>query len=182
MSLLKTLEAVSFRMFGRFAPTFLKRIYQFKAPLQKGMVKIYPETYVSLMLFTALLTLPVSIAGAIIALVFGVLPILILVPLPFFVMMGFMVIPLSKASDRASNLEREMPFAAAYISVMASGGIAPYNSFKRLSEVELMPAMRCEAREIMKDVEIFGIDPLSALEGASRKTPLDIFKDFYHFI
>jgi flagellar protein FlaJ len=71
-----------------------------------------------------------------------------------------------------------MPFAAAYISVMASGGIAPYTSFKRLADVELMPAMRGEAREIIKDVEIFGRDPLSALEQAARKNPLDIFRDF----
>jgi flagellar protein FlaJ len=71
-----------------------------------------------------------------------------------------------------------MPFAAAYISVMASGGIAPYSSFKRLSEVELMPAMRGEAVEIIKDVEIFGIDPLSALEVAAKKNPLAIFRDF----
>ncbi len=72
-----------------------------------------------------------------------------------------------------------MPFAAAYISVMASGGIAPYTSFKRLnSDVNLMPAMRKEARDIIKDVEIFGVDPLSALEVAAKKTPLDIFKDF----
>ena len=178
MSLLKTLEGLSFRVFGRIAPVFLNRVYQFKAPLERGRVKIYPETYVSLMLFTALLTLPLSIAGAVIALVFGFMPILLLVPVPFFVMLGFIVIPLSKASDRASTLEREMPFAAAYISVMASGGIAPYTSFKRLSTVELMPSMRCEAREIMKDVEIFGIDPLTALEEAAKKTPLDIFKDF----
>jgi len=144
----------------------------------KGRVRIYPETYVSLMFFTAILTLPVSIIGAVIGLMFGFLPILLLVPLPLFVCIGFIVTPLSKASDRASSLEREMPFAAAYISVMASGGIAPYTSFKRLSVVELMPAMRLEAREIMKDVEIFGVDPLSALEGAAKKTPLDIFSDF----
>ncbi len=88
-----------------------------------------------------------------------------------------MAFPLSKASDRSSNLEREMPFAAAYISVMASGGIAPYTSFKRLSEVELMPAMQIESREIIKDVEIFGIDPLTALDDAAKKAPLDVFKD-----
>lgn len=173
-----TLEAWSFRLFGRFAPVFLRRVYQFKTPLEKGRVKIYPETYVSLMFFVAVLTLPASIIGAALFLSSGLVYALILVPMPLFVMVGFMAMPLSKASDRASNLEREMPFAAAYISVMASGGIAPYTSFKRLSEVELMPAMRSEAREIMKDVEIFGIDPLSALEGAAKKTPLDIFKDF----
>jgi flagellar protein FlaJ len=85
---------------------------------------------------------------------------------------------MSKASDRGANLEREMPFVASYISVMASGGIAPYTSFKRLSDVDLMPAMKSESREIIKDVEIFGIDPLSALEKAAKENPLDIFKEF----
>jgi flagellar protein FlaJ len=61
---------------------------------------------------------------------------------------------------------------------MASGGIAPYTSFKRLAAVELLPVMRSEAREIIKDVEIFGIDPLTAIEHAAKKNPLDIFKDF----
>ena len=101
-----------------------------------------------------------------------------MVPVPLFVIVGFLVVPMNNASDRSSSLEREMPFAAAYISVMSSGGIAPYTSFKRLTEVDLMPAMRKEARDIMKDVEIFGVDPLSALEVAAKKTPLDIFKDF----
>ena len=74
------------------------------------------------------------------------MPLLVLVPLPLFVVAGFLVVPTNNASDRATNLEREIPFAAAYISVMASGGIAPYTSFKRLSEVDLMPAMRKEAQ------------------------------------
>jgi len=178
LPLLETLEAWSFRLFGGVAPFFLKNIYQFKDVLEKGRVKIYPETYVSLMLFTALLTLPVSIIALSLVLAFGFLPILFLVPFPLYIMVGFLVMPMSKASDRAAGLEREMPFAAAYISVMASGGIAPYSSFKRLSEVELMPAMRGEAREIIKDVEIFGRDPLTALEQAAKKNPLDIFRDF----
>jgi flagellar protein FlaJ len=61
---------------------------------------------------------------------------------------------------------------------MAAGGIAPYTSFKRLSDVKLLPVMRNEAREIIKDVEIFGVDPLTAIENAAKKNPLDIFKDF----
>jgi flagellar protein FlaJ len=38
--------------------------------------------------------------------------------------------------------------------------------------------MRKEAREIMRDVEIFGIDPLSALQHASETHPLDTYRDF----
>ena len=119
-----------------------------------------------------------TIISIIVLYFFGFLPVIFLVPFPIYVMIGFFLIPLSKASERASNLEREMPFVAAYISVMASGGIAPYTSFKRLAEVELMPAMRIEAREIIKDVEIFGIDPLTAIENAAKRNPLDVFKDF----
>jgi len=178
LPLLKTFEAWSFRLFGGIAPFFLKHVYEFKDMLERARIKIYPETYVSLMFFVATLTIPVTVISIVFLVLFGFMPIIFLIPLPFYVMVGFLLIPMSKASDRASGLEREMPFAAAYISVMASGGIAPYTSFKRLSEVELMPAMRGEAREIIKDVEIFGIDPLTALEVAAKKNPLDIFRDF----
>jgi flagellar protein FlaJ len=175
---LESLEAWSFRIFGRIAPSFLKNVFEFKDYLERAKIKIYPETYVSLMFFIATLTIPASILSIVIVYLYGFIPIIFLVPLPAYVMIGFLLIPMSRAGERASNLEREMPFAAAYISVMASGGIAPYTSFKRLAEVELMPAMRSEAREIIKDVEIFGIDPLTAIENAAKKNPLDIYKDF----
>jgi len=178
LPLIKKLEAWSFRLFGGIAPSFLKHVIEFKDCLERAKIKIYPETYVSLMFFIATLTIPVPLVAAVLLYFYGFIPIIFLIPFPLYVMIGFMLIPMSKASDRATGLEREMPFAAAYISVMASGGIAPYTSFKRLSDVELMPAMRGEAREIIKDVEIFGIDPLTALEVAAKKNPLDIFKDF----
>ena len=178
MPFLETLEAWSFRLFGKFAPSFLKHVVQFKDYLERAKIKIYPETYISLMLFIATLTLPVPIISIIILYLYGIIPLIFLVPLPIYITIGFMLIPMSRAGERANNLEREMPFAAAYVSVMASGGIAPYTSFKRLAEVELMPAMRSEAREIIKDVEIFGVDPLTAIGSAAKKNPLDVFKDF----
>jgi len=178
LQFLESLEAWSFRLFGTLAPSFLRRIFEFKDYLERAKIKIYPVTYVSLMFFIAALTLPVSIIALVLIYLYGFLPIIFLVPLPLYVMIGFLLIPISRASERASHLEREMPFAATYICVMASGGIAPYTSFKRLSEVELMPAMKSEAREIIKDVEIFGIDPLTSIQNAAKKNPLDVFSDF----
>jgi len=178
LQLLETLEAWSFRLFGKAAPSVLKNGFKFEGYLERSKIKIYPETYVSLMLLMATLTIPVSVAGLVIVLFTGFLPLLFLIPMPLFVVIGFILVPMSRAGERASNLEREMPFASAYISVMAAGGIAPYTSFKRLSDVKLLPVMRNEAREIIKDVEIFGVDPLTAIENAAKKNPLDIFKDF----
>jgi archaellum biogenesis protein FlaJ (TadC family) len=145
-------------------------------------MKIYAETYVSMMFFTAVLTLPVSIAAIVLLYFTKLILLILLVPTPIYVMIGFLVMPMSRASERATVLEREVPFAATYVTVMASGGIPPYMSFKRLAKVELLPATRKEAKEIIKDVEIFGIDPLSAMEKAGAKNPLDIFLKlcFFH--
>ncbi|MCJ7718544.1 type II secretion system F family protein [Candidatus Bathyarchaeota archaeon] len=174
----ESLEVWSLRVFGRFAPFFLKNVIEFKTYLERAKIKIYPETYVSLMLFVAVATLPVSIISLLILYLYGFLPMMFLVPFPIYVMIGFMLIPINKAGERASDMEREMPFAATYISVMASGGIAPYSSFKRLSNIDLLPSTKIEAKEITKDVEIFGIDPLSAIEKAAKRNPLEVFKDF----
>jgi flagellar protein FlaJ len=178
LPLTEKLETLSFSLFGGLAARFLKHVYGFKDKLDRARIRIYPQTYVAMMLLFAVLTIPVSIVAAVLMLLFGFLPIIFLVPLPLYVIAGFWLMPLSKASDRSAALEREMPFAATYISVMASGGIAPYTSFKRMSEVELMPAMKAEARDIIKDVEIFGVDPLTALSTSARKNPLDIYRDF----
>jgi len=153
-------------------------VFEFKEYLEKARIRIYPETYISLMFFSALLTLPVTFVSIVLLYLYQWIPLVFLVPTPAYVMIGFIVIPMSMTSDRATTLEREMPFAATYVTIMASGGIPPYMSFKRLSEVDLMPAMRKEAKDIVKDVEILGIDQLTALNTAAKKNPLDIFRDF----
>jgi len=178
LPLLHSLEGWSYRIFGHIAPKFLSSVFEFKECLERAGTTIYPETYVSLMFFSALLSLPVSIAAIVLLYFTKLLPLVFLVPLPAYIMIGFIVTPMSKAGERATTLEREMPFAATYITVMASGGIPPYLSFRRLADVELLPATRKEARRLIRDVEIFGVDPLSALENAARKNPLDIFRDF----
>jgi flagellar protein FlaJ len=178
MPLLKTLEGVSYRLFGSISPKFLGNVFEFKEHLAKAGIQIYPETYISLMFLMALLTLPVSVVALVLIYFTKVFFLMFLVPMPIYVMIGFMLAPMSKASERASALEREMPFAATYITVMASGGIPPYMSFKRLTNVELLPSTRKESRSLIRDVEIFGVDPLSALEKSAKYNPLDIFRDF----
>lgn len=130
------------------------------------------------MFFAAFLTIPVSIIAILIIAFFNLLPFIFLVPAPAYVMIIFIVTPMSKASDRAQRLEREMPFAATYVAVMASGGIPPYTSFKRLSEAQLLPAMSNEAKGLIRDVEIFGVDPLTAMQESAKANPLDIYREF----
>jgi len=178
LPLLNSLEGWSYRLFGNIAPKFLGKIFEFKGNLKRAGMKIYPETYVTMMFLSAVLTIPVTVVALILLYLFKFVFLVFLVPMPIFVMIVFMITPSMKAGERASSLEREIPFAAAYITVMATGGISPYMSVKRLCNVQLMPATRREAREIMRDVEIFGVDPLSALEDSAKNHPLDVYRDF----
>jgi flagellar protein FlaJ len=160
------------------APVFLKNVFEFEGYLKRANMRIYPETYVSMMFFVAFLTLPVSIAAIFIVYFLQLMPAIFLVPAPFFVMIVFILTPMSKAGERSSKLEREMPFAATYVAVMASGGIPPYTSFKRLGEADLLPSMSKEARSLIRDVEIFGVDPLTAMQKSAKGNPLDIYREF----
>ena len=178
MQLINRLEGWSYRVFGGIAPKFLSNIFEFKGNLKKAGMKIYPETYVTLMFMSAVLTIPVTVLALVLLYLTKMIFLVLLVPMPVFIMLVFMITPSMKASERASSLEREIPFTAAYITVMATGGISPYMSIKRLCNVDLMPATRREAREIMRDVEIFGVDPLSALEDSAKYHPLDVYRDF----
>ncbi len=178
MPILSSLEGWAYRIFGQVSPKFLANVFEFKDYVEKAGIKMYPRTYVSLMFFTALLTVPVTVAALVLLYFYRFLPLIFLVPIPVFVMIGFLVMPMSMAGERASALEREIPFSATYITVMASGGIPPYMSFKRLSDVDLLPATRKESRDLVKDVEIFGMDPLTAMNTAAQKNPLDVFRDF----
>ena len=45
------------------APKFLKGVMEFKIHLARAGIKIYPETYVSLMFLIATLTIPISITA-----------------------------------------------------------------------------------------------------------------------
>src|SRR3990170_3777145 len=162
LSLFNNLEIWSFRLFGSVAPHFLKSVIEFKEQLESAGIKIYAETYISLMFFTALLVTPVSVIAIVLLYLFHWIPLIFLVPAPIFVMVMFLIMPIMKAGESGHGLEREMPFSSAYVTVMATGGISPYMSLKRLCKVNLMPAMRKEAEEVTKDVEIFGMDPLSA--------------------
>ena len=178
MPLLSTLEGLSFRFFGKIAPAFLKNVFEFEDCLQRANMRIYPETYISLMFFIAFLTLPVSIVAVVLIYLLQLIPLIFLVPTPLYVMIVFILTPMSKAGERSQKLEREMPFAATYVAVMASGGIPPYTSFKRLGEADLLPAMSQEAKNLIRDVEIFGVDPLTAMQKSAKMNPLDIYREF----
>jgi len=85
--------------------------------------------------------------------------------------------PYSEASSVSSVLESEVPYAATYLAVMATGGIAPYTSLTRIAKSELMPNIAKAARNAEIAVKIGGMDPVSALENMAKGVPSKDYRD-----
>ena len=72
----------------------------------------------------------------------------------------------------------ELPFAFMLITLMASCGISPYESFKRLRFIELLPFVQKESNAIVREVEVLNVDPLSAMQERAEKTESEAYGDF----
>jgi len=74
--------------------------------------------------------------------------------------------------------DEELPFAFMLITLMASCGVSPYESFKRLRFIDLLPFIQKESNEIVRRVEVLNIDPLSAMQERAEETVSEDYGDF----
>jgi len=86
-------------------------------------------------------------------------------------------VPKIQARDRASKLDMEVPFAGAYISVMSTGGLSPYSSLRRLKNCPLLPNISKTVKQVEVDVQLKGIDPVTAMEKSAEHLPSRDYKD-----
>jgi flagellar protein FlaJ len=164
----------SYQYFG-WTGTALKKAFYKDSGLEEALedagIKIFPDAYYSMVGFVFLLSLLITIPIALVTRLY------FLLPAPILVMFLGYAIPKIKTTDRASKLDLEVPFAGAYISVMATGGLSPYASLKRLKECQLLPNMSKVIGDLETDVEIKGYDPATAMEESAKTLPSRDYKD-----
>jgi flagellar protein FlaJ len=71
-----------------------------------------------------------------------------------------------------------MPFAINHMSAIASSGVPPHIIFKLLIDIKEYGEICNEARRIVRNVDIFGMDIISAIRNVAERTPSDDFKQF----
>ncbi len=146
----------------------------------RSNLNISPEGIIAIALLFTLISVPFMILGMYEMYRLGFY--LGIIPMPLISVLALVAglnIPKISASSRASALENELPYLIGYITVLAGGGISPLVTIKRISKAdEIFPAAAKEARRILLDIEVFGLDAISALERATRYTPNRMFSDF----
>jgi archaeal flagellar protein FlaJ len=76
--------------------------------------------------------------------------------------------PKISKSSRGSDLDNELPFLVGYMSILAGGGLSLIDTLRQISEANIFSAASREARRILIDIDVFGRDPITALERAAK--------------
>jgi flagellar protein FlaJ len=90
---------------------------------------------------------------------------------------GFYAYPVLRADGLKRSLDEELPFATGYLSILAGAGVSPAQMFRSLAQIDSSLAVSQEAKLIVRDVELFGVDVVSALSSASKRTPSGKFRE-----
>lgn len=82
------------------------------------------------------------------------------------------------ASERKSQIEDELAFFAAYCGIMQSVGRSLYNSMSEISGAGIFKALERESKMIQRNVRIFAMDELSAINNLALSHPNYAFSNF----
>ena len=154
--------------------------------LKKSGMKTNFKAYVSTAILASLL-LSASVMLVVSALLFFVFELSLVLALLFGVglsllagaatVIGFYAYPSYRADTLKRALEDDLPFTAGYMSILAGAGVPPDFIWRSLAQVDNSQAITNVAKNVVRDVELFGFDVISALETVSKRTPSERFKE-----
>ena len=180
------LHSIAYQLIGEKTGRVLPLFKDLDLNLQRSGLKVNFKAYVSLTVFATIL-----ISAAALALVPCLLIAIFNVPLLPAVLfgvggslfafalsiIGFYVYPIYRADELRRALEDELPFTTGYMAILTSAGVSPERIFYSLSNLSVPLAVSSEAKSVVRNVNLFGLDIISALEETSKRTPSERFRE-----
>jgi flagellar protein FlaJ len=178
--------SMAYQVMGNKTVHFMPLFKDLDQTLQKSGLKINFKAYVSLTILSSLLiTLSVAVFLPVLLFFVSNMPIGSALLFGFggslfalaFTVIGFYLYPVYCADKHERELDDELPFTTGYMAILANAGVSPEKIFHSLSNLNVPLAASAEAKEVIKNINLFGLDVISALEKASSRTPSEKFRD-----
>lgn len=177
--------SMTYKIFSGPATRITESMPSLRTQILRSNLRTSPEGLVSLALFSSLVT---GVVAAVSSLVWGiwfrsdlrtpfplVFMLFVAVPIVYLLVTSM---PSISSSGRATGIDTEMPFVLGYMSVLAGGGVSPLETLRRVSKMDVLPASSKEAKRILLDTDVFGYDPITAMENAARQSPSRYWSEF----
>ena len=179
-------QVFAYQLVGGRTTRFFPLFKDLDSSLKKSGMKTNFKAYVSTAILASLL-LSTSIMIVVPALLFFIFELSLFLAFLFGVgvsllagavtVMAFYAYPSYRADTLKRALEDDLPFTAGYMSILAGAGVPPDFIWRSLAQVDASLAVTNVARNVVRDVELFGFDVISALETTSSRTPSESFKE-----
>jgi archaeal flagellar protein FlaJ len=179
-------QVFAYQIMGGQTTHFMPLFKDLDVNLKKSGMKINFKAYVSTVILASLL-LSASFMIIVSLLLFFVFKLSLFSSLLFgaglslfagaLTVTAFYAYPTYRADTLKRALEDEMPFTTGYMSILAGAGVPPDFIWRSLAQIDSSLAISNVARTVIRDVELFGFDALSALETTSKRTPSERFKE-----
>ncbi len=183
-------QRLAYRFFGAFAEDRARSNERLRTVLLHSHIAQRPDAFLATVFFTA------ALAGAFTALILlfvglGVAAgaidapariFFFAAPLPLVVgaiiYIASLVLPELRAASRGGDIDAKLPYAINFIATMASAGAPPERIFSSLSRQPIYGEVAHEAAWIARDMNVLGLDVLTAIGDAVGRTPSAKFQDF----
>jgi archaeal flagellar protein FlaJ len=170
------MEDFSFMLAKKYPDQFGK----LSEELTQANIKILSKTYLSILLFSTIITFPILTIlvfiftiNIFIALFSGIMGAILL----FLFIYKY---PGYEKSTRSKSMKNELVFALIHMSAIASSGTQPIKIFKLLLDSGEYKYLKPEFERIINYINIFGYNLTTSLKAVAKTTPSPDFKEFLH--
>jgi len=182
---------ISNRFFAKISNQLIDKGYFSKVneELRKANMSFLLYTYISMALFTAVLSIFAAVLILFVLLFFNVgieFPFLsfaeesiilrfvkffwLIFVFPAVVLLAFYLYPSTEKKSIAKKINQELPFIVIHMSAIAGSGIEPSNIFKIIVLGEEYPATKKELKKLLNQINLYGYDLVTALRNSARVT------------
>ena len=177
------IDRIAYQYIGGLLEDHLDRFGDSKIQLERANIKKSLRMYLSVAIFWSIVGFFVSLIllTAFNLLVFKALP-YIFIPLfsilvTIAILIYYLIYPGYVASERKRKIDSALPAAASYMAAMASAGVTPDKVFLSMAKQDL-GLITEEASKIARDIELFNMDVVQAIEAAIKRSPSHKFGSF----
>lgn len=175
---------IASRLFGTVASKYEKSFDFLRINLTKADIKKPIGLYLSLGFFIVLLAFVSSLVFSIVLSLFVLNDIVMKILLPFLLpiimpascFVAVLYYPSFKANSRRKNIETNLPFVLTHMGSIAESGVPPYVIFRLIGAFEEYGEIAKEFKKIARNIDVYGIDPLSSVKSVAEKSPSETFK------
>lgn len=178
----RVLDRLAYQYIGQHLESHLDSFEDLRRQLRKAGIDKSLRMYLSIAIFySGLVMFGTLIFGLLVWLLIP-FPIIFIVILAIFAgiltYFSFTLYPSYEIGERKRKIENSLPTAAGYMTAMASAGVTPDKIFMSLSKDDIGLYISQDAKKITRDIEIFNLDVIRAIEAAAKRSPSAKYTSF----